>query len=211
MSFLLAIETSSARYGLALGADGAVRYETAQGAEGARDLALMLTEALAQIGASVADIGAIAVDIGPGSLGSLRDGVAFANGLAYARSLPVYPFHSFELLGAVAQRGTSLPVLCTRRANEGLAYAGLYDAGRVTIMRHGALDAIVPQVAKGDTFVLAGAFRELAMPGARVTDSGVEAPLARTMIEIGIAGREARDALSSPALPLTESAAVFRE
>ena len=211
MSLLLAIETSSARYGLALGANGEVRCETVQGAESQRDLALMLTAALAEIDARAADIEAIAVDIGPGSLGSLRDGVAFANGLAYALRRPVYGFLSFELLGAVAQRATQLPVLCTRRANEGLAYVGLYDNGRVARMRHGALERIAPQAAVGDAFALAGSFRELALPGARFVDSGVETPLARTMIEIGVAGRTASDALAAPALPLTENAAVFRE
>jgi hypothetical protein len=123
----------------------------------------------------------------------------------------VYPFFSFELLGAVAQRTAHLPVLCTRRASEGLAYAGLYDDGRVSIMRHGALDDIVREVATGGALALAGSFRELGLPGVRLVDSGVEAPLARTMIEIGIAGRPASDALASPALPLTESAVVFRE
>lgn len=209
MTLLLAIETSSARYGLALGAGDGARFETAQGAEGERDLATMLTHGLGAIGACANDIGAIAVDIGPGSLGSLRDGVSFANGLAYALGRPVYAFLSFELIGAVAHRATGLPVLCTRRANEGRAYAGLYDGARVMRMRHGALDEIVQQVATGAAYALAGSFRDLALPHAQLTDSGVEAPLARTMIELGLAGRDAADALTSPALPLTEAAAIF--
>lgn len=211
MSLLLAIETSSARYGVALGENGDVRYAAAQGADEGRDVALMLEQALGALGATVSDIAAIAVDIGPGSLGSLRDGVAFANGLAYARSLPVFPFLSFELIGAVAWRARELPVLCTRRANEGLAYAGVFDGLRVMRMRHGALDAIVRDVAVGPQYALAGAFRELSLPGVSLADSGVEAPLARTMIEIGVEGRTPSDALRSPALPLTENAAVFHE
>jgi tRNA threonylcarbamoyladenosine biosynthesis protein TsaB len=210
MSLLLAIETSGARYGLALGEGGAVRFETAEGAEGERDLAALLRRGLKAIGAAVSDVGAIAVDVGPGSLGSLRDGVSFANGLAYARALPVFAFQSFELIGAVAHRATGLPVLCVRRANEGLVYAGLHDGARVVHMRHGARDDVVPAVAAGETLALAGSFRDIALPGVRIVDSGVEAPLARTMIELGIAGRAAHDALRAPALPLTESASVFR-
>jgi tRNA threonylcarbamoyladenosine biosynthesis protein TsaB len=210
MSLLLAIETSGARYGLALGAEGRVLFECAEGAENERDLAAMLRGGLETVGADVSKIGAVAVDIGPGSLGSLRDGVAFANGLAYARALPVIAFQSFELIGAVAHRATGLPVLCVRRANEGLVYAGFYDGARVVRMRHGARDDVVPAVADGEALALAGSFRELALPGVRLVDSGVEAPLARKMIELGVAGRAAHDALRSPALPLTESAAAFR-
>lgn len=208
MSLLLAIETSGARYGLALGAAGRVQFECAEGAEGERDLAAMLRRGLAAVGADVSRIGAIAVDIGPGSLGSLRDGVAFANGLAYARAAPVYAFQSFELIGIVAHRATGLPALCVRRANEGLVYAGVYDGARVVGMRHGAREEVAPAVAKGDAFALAGSFRDLDLPGVRLVDSGVEAPLARTMIELGVAGRVAHDALRSPALPLTEATVV---
>lgn len=211
MSLLLAIETSSARYGLALGERGQVRFEMAQGAEEGRDLALMLEAALTDMGAGIADIGAIAVDIGPGSLGSLRDGVAFANGLAYARALPVYPFLSFELVGAVAFHATGMPTLCTRRANEGLAYAGVFDGKRVTTMRHGSLETVARVVANGPRFALAGAFRDLTLPDVELTDSGVQGPTAGTMIEIGVAGRAPTDPLAAPALPLTELAAVFRE
>ncbi|MDX2234294.1 MAG: tRNA (adenosine(37)-N6)-threonylcarbamoyltransferase complex dimerization subunit type 1 TsaB [Hyphomonadaceae bacterium] len=213
----LAVETSQARYALALGRDGAVLFDTLRdlGPDTGRDLGDLLALGLAHVGARAADIGAVAVDIGPGSLGSLRDGVAFTHGLAYARSLPVYAFTSFELIGAAAGATALRPALCTRRANEGLAYAGLYDGGRVVVMRHGERARVVADVAgAGTAFVAAGSFRaETAaqLAHADVADSGVETPAAATMLTLGLAGRMPGDVLRSPVYPLHEGAAVFRE
>ena len=218
MKLTLAIETSSARYGLAIGdEDGAVAFDTWRDLPDdlSRDPAVMLTRALAAIEARVADIGAIAVDIGPGSLGSLRDGVAFANGLAYALSAPVHAFTSFELIGHAARRIAHKPVLCTRRANEGLAYAGVFDGESMTKMRFGRLEDVIGAVAgNGRAFIAAGSFRaETAtlLPGADVLDSGIEGPTPRTMLEIGISGRAASDALRSPVFPLHERSALFHD
>jgi hypothetical protein len=46
---------------------------------------------------------------------------------------------------------------------------------------------------------------------AQVDDSGVESPAATTMLQIGRAGRTPCDALTSPAAPLNERAAVFHD
>lgn len=213
----LAIETSAARCGIALGDADLAAFDSLRdlGDGAGRDLGDLLTQGLGALGRRVADIGAIAVNIGPGSLGSLRDGVAFAHGLAYAAGIPVFPFTSFELMGVAAGGSAARPALCTRRANEGLAYAGVFDGARVRIMRHGALAEIVAEVAgDGRAFVTAGSFRaELAAlaPGAELFDSGVEAPTAATMLAIGLAGRTATDVLASPVFPLHEGAAVFRD
>ena len=215
MKLTLALETSSARYSLALGASGKVLFDTLRDApdDTSRDPSVMLARALQAMEARVGDIEAILVDIGPGSLGSLRDGVAFANGLAYALDTPVFGFTSFELVGHVAQRGAAAPVLCTRRANEGLAYAGVFDAGSVSRMRFGRLEEIVPVVAgEGRAFVAAGSFRaEIAalLPRATVIVTEIETPVARTMLEIGVAGRAPADALKSPVFPLHERSAPF--
>jgi len=207
---ILAIETSAARYGLALGEEGRVRAEVTRAGEG-RDLGDMLREALAATGAAVADIGAVAADIGPGSLGSLRDGVAFANGLAYALRVPVYSFSSFELLAAAVGGDARLPVLCTRRANDGLAYVGLVKEGRLAVLRHGRLEEIAPHVAGAhDALALAGSFRDVAIPGVQVFDTGVEAPEARMMVQIGLAGRAAGHPLTAPVFPITEQDGRFR-
>lgn len=215
MTFTLAIETSSARYAIALGADGEVAFDSVRDFPGdtSRDPSELLSRALAALGKNVRDIGAIAVDVGPGSLGSLRDGVSFANGLAYALGCPVFSYTSFELIGTAASRAA--PVLCTRRANEGLTYAGVFADGRVVRMRFGRLEEIVPLVAgDGRRFVAAGSFRaETAalLPHATVEDSGIEIPDAAMMLRISVAGRTSHHPLSSPAAPLNDRSAVFHD
>ena len=215
MRLTLAIETSSARYAIALGAGGEALFESVRDLPGdtSRDLSDVLTRGLAACGARVADIEQIGVDIGPGSLGSLRDGVSFANGLAYALERPVFAFTSFELIGRLAWRGT--PVLCTRRANEGLAYAGVFDGAHVARMRFGKLEAIVPLVAReGSHFLAAGSFRSESaalLPDAQVEDSGVETPTAAAMLGIGFETRTSHHALTNPVAPLHERSAVFHD
>lgn len=212
----LAVETSAARYGIALGEGRDAAFDSLRdlGEAAGRDLGDLLAQGLERLGATAGDIGAICVDIGPGSLGSLRDGVAFANGLAYARRIPVYAFTSFELVGAAAGATPARPALCTRRANEGLAYAGVYDGARVTVMRHGRLEEIVRAVAGGGTaFTAVGGLRAetlALLAGVDVTDSGVEAPQAATMLALGPGGRAASDPLTSPVFPLHEGVEVFR-
>ncbi len=215
MTLTLAIETSSARYGIALGMNGDVLFDSVRDLAGdtSRDLSDLLARGVGAVGARVADIAAITVDVGPGSLGALRDGVSFANGLAYALERPVYAFSSFELIGHAAWRDA--PVLCTRRANEGLAYAGVFDGARVGRMRFGVLEEIVPLVAgDGRRFTAAGSFRaETAalLANAEVEDSGVEVPAAAAMLRIGSAARAVYDARTSPAAPLNERSAVFHD
>ena len=58
-----------------------------------RDICGVYEEALARSGTTIADISAIAVTQGPGLVGSLLVGVAFAKALAWARDIPVIPVH----------------------------------------------------------------------------------------------------------------------
>ena len=58
-----------------------------------RDICGVVYAALDQAGISLDDVGAIAVTQGPGLVGSLLVGVAFAKSLAWARGLPVIPVH----------------------------------------------------------------------------------------------------------------------
>ena len=211
MKLLLAIETSTAQYGLALGENDVVRAQTLAGPDTSRDLAASLRAILASAGAGIEDIGAIGVDIGPGSLGSLRDGVNFANALAYARGVPAYAFTSFELLGhAVASERR---LLCVRRANEGLAYAGLFEGGAVQKMRWGALADIVRDLAGDAPVECAGALADAAAEvlGARARVVSTDGPRAATLIEIGVSQRSAHDPLRAPALPINERSQVFRD
>lgn len=209
MTLWLALETSTADYGVALGADGAVLCDVIAGPDTPRDLAASVAGLLAHAGAKVGDIAAIGVDIGPGSLGSLRDGINFANALAYAIGAHVYAYTSFELIGAVLR--AEGPVLCARRANEGLAYAGLFEDGAVRRMRRGPLHTIVPELAAGRSVLCAGGLRTeaAALLGARVSDCA--GPRAATMVALGAAGRAPCDPLRAPALPLNERSPVFHD
>jgi N6-L-threonylcarbamoyladenine synthase len=58
-----------------------------------RDICGVVEAALAEAGAGFRDLGAIAVTQGPGLVGSLLVGVAFAKAAAWARGLPVIPVH----------------------------------------------------------------------------------------------------------------------
>lgn len=58
-----------------------------------RDICGVYEEALAEAAVTVDAIGAIAVTQGPGLVGSLLVGVAFAKALAWSRGIPVVPVH----------------------------------------------------------------------------------------------------------------------
>ena len=58
-----------------------------------RDICGVVEKALAEAGATLDDIGAVAVTQGPGLVGSLLVGVAFAKSLAAVRGVPLVPVH----------------------------------------------------------------------------------------------------------------------
>ena len=58
-----------------------------------RDICGVVEAALGTAGASLAEVGAVAVTQGPGLVGSLLVGVAFAKAFAWARGIPVDPVH----------------------------------------------------------------------------------------------------------------------
>jgi N6-L-threonylcarbamoyladenine synthase len=58
-----------------------------------RDICGVVEAALAEAGAGFSDLAAIAVTQGPGLVGSLLVGVAFAKAAAWARGIPVIPVH----------------------------------------------------------------------------------------------------------------------
>jgi len=58
-----------------------------------RDICGVVEAALADAGATTADVDAVAVTQGPGLVGSLLVGVSFAKAFAWARNVPVVPVH----------------------------------------------------------------------------------------------------------------------
>src|SRR3954463_7828726 len=58
-----------------------------------RDICGVFEAALAEASGTLEDIGAVAVTQGPGLVGSLLVGIAFAKALAWSRGIPVVPVH----------------------------------------------------------------------------------------------------------------------
>jgi N6-L-threonylcarbamoyladenine synthase len=58
-----------------------------------RDICGVVDRALEQAGIGYADLGAVAVTQGPGLVGSLLVGVAFAKSVAWSRNIPLIPVH----------------------------------------------------------------------------------------------------------------------
>jgi len=91
---LLILDLSSALYvGLWDGSRVAAFRIRPQGTRGENALAL-IDECLAEAGIDPGDLAALAVGIGPGSFTGIRVCGALAQGLAFPRRLPLYPFSS---------------------------------------------------------------------------------------------------------------------
>jgi tRNA threonylcarbamoyladenosine biosynthesis protein TsaB len=221
VTLTLAIDTSSMEYGIAL----CTRREIVAHRSVRRDdpsfqgLGELVTSCLGAAGGGFADVERIAVDVGPGYLGSVRVGVSYANGLAFSLGRMVLPVDSLRLLareaaesgGAGGIGGTA--ILCLRQAGGGDAYAGLFRAGAPPRLRHGRLASVVTALAGDLTEVaVAGAFRPAVgelLPNAKVKDTGVDHPTVLTLARLVTAG-EADPAAPAPfASPLDDSSPVF--
>ncbi len=99
---LLALDTSTRRIGVALYDAAQVLFETmwTSNFHHTVELAPAVQRALRHAGRSMDDVQAVAVAVGPGSFTSLRSGLAFAKGLALARSLPLIGVPSLDFLAA---------------------------------------------------------------------------------------------------------------
>lgn len=122
---ILGIETSSKIGGLALVEDGEVA------AEGNIDTHLshsaylipQLDSLLEKAGWKIGDLEGIGVGLGPGSFTGLRVGLAVAQGIAFAREIPLAGVSSFETLvrGATSSTGDVRPIMDARRGRVYLA------------------------------------------------------------------------------------------
>lgn len=190
MSLVLVIETSSRPYGVILGNEGNVLFDSSEDLNfrDNRDIPFLVASGLKRISKRASDIELIAVNIGPGGLSSIRAGVSFVNGLAFGLKIPVCPFTSFELMGFEAWEKCRLPILCTARATEGNAYIGLYDNKNVSIMRFGLLGNVVKEATSGlNEFAVAGAYIDEVQKlfnGIEVHDSGIKTGQAKNFIKM---------------------------
>jgi tRNA threonylcarbamoyladenosine biosynthesis protein TsaB len=90
-----------------------------------------LEAALAEAGGSFSALARIVVGVGPGSFTGIRIAMAFAQGLAFPRSLPLHGFTSLSALLLSGPASLSGPVVAAIPANSGCFYAatGLEDPG----------------------------------------------------------------------------------
>ena len=127
----LFLQTSSGQPSLVLW-ENRVVFEANYGQMQRLDYGTELGKALESASRTLVDISEIIVDIGPGRLGSTRTAVAFANGLSYARSLPIVPLNSFIMLGAYAEATHGKPCLILRSAARKQYHWGLVQGGKIT-------------------------------------------------------------------------------
>ncbi|NOR64363.1 MAG: hypothetical protein GQ535_17980 [Rhodobacteraceae bacterium] len=127
----LFLQSSSGQPSLVLW-ENRVIFEVNYGQMRRLDYGTELGKALESASRTLSDISEIIVDIGPGRLGSTRTAVAFANGLGYARGLPIVPLNSFIMLGAYAEASFGKPCLILRSAARKQYHWGLVQAGKLT-------------------------------------------------------------------------------
>ena len=110
---LLAVDTSTPQIGLAL-YDGARVLGESIWTSPARhtvELAPAVVDLLKHSGIRIDQIKALGVAIGPGSFTSLRVGLSFIKGLAYARFLPTIGINTLDVVAA-SQPLSSRPLVC---------------------------------------------------------------------------------------------------
>ena len=97
--------------------------------DGSAELTAMLADGLSKAGKDIADIGEIVVDLGPGGLTSTRSGIAFANGLAFARDIKIVGVNSMDLMVLQAGCEPQDHVIAARRSNDGNYFMGFFSNG----------------------------------------------------------------------------------
>ena len=127
---LLAIDTSTARIGLALYDGTSVPGEFAwnSGLHHTQELAPAVADLLRRVDMKMEVVTAVGVALGPGSFTSLRVGLAFVKGLVLARHVPVIGIPTLDIVAAavpLSERRLAALV----QAGRGRLALGWYQAG----------------------------------------------------------------------------------
>lgn len=125
---VLGIETATSDLGVAVvGSHGVeAEYRIRRGRAHSEHLGPAIVRILDDLQIELDAIEGIAVSSGPGSFTGVRIGMALAQGLAYARSIPLAGVMTLEALAHAA--GQFCPVVCAAvAAGRGLVYAALFD------------------------------------------------------------------------------------
>lgn len=217
MSLTLAIETSSLNYGVVIGAEQQVLIhgECPHDHPSFQSIGELTASLVAEVGAKLGDISRIGLDVGPGSLSSVRAGVAYANGLAFSLGVPVYGVSSLELMAAEVLAHGDLPVICLRKSQGGNVYAGLFTRLGPPALRYGQLRQTIAELA-GDAqdLCVAGAYSSAvrdALPRSLVHVTGIDVPSVLTLYRILTDPNWEIGQPTALATPLTEAAAVFHQ
>ena len=131
----------------------------------AERLMAVIDAALAEAGATHAELDAIAVSVGPGSFTGVRVGVAAARGLARALKIPAIGVTTLEALAReAAQPGRT--VVAKIEAGRGQAYVASFSAEGVPTFGPAALaleaaDALIRDMA-GETLLATGKTADIA-------------------------------------------------
>ncbi len=196
MSLLLAVESSSNEYRVVLGRDGVAIFDSAVDKcdLSFRTLGGLLECGLAAAGAPANEIKGMAINVGPGSLTFVRAGISFVNALAFSLKVGIYPFNWFEIIAEQTRETTELPVVCAVPASNDNAYVGLIRGESVEIMRFGRVHEALAKVSDGlGDVAVAGRIRHrlaTLLGEARVVDTGIENPDARTLLRLAWTNRD---------------------
>ncbi|MBX6721832.1 MAG: tRNA (adenosine(37)-N6)-threonylcarbamoyltransferase complex dimerization subunit type 1 TsaB [Dactylosporangium sp.] len=210
MSIVLALDTASGRYSAAVASAGAVVSHRVVDRTEVDDVGSVARSVLDEAGLRLPEVTLIAVCTGPGNLAAVRNGVAYANGLAFSLGLPIFAASSLQLLAFAAARDADTEVLAVRPSAAGTIYAGMFRGSSLQQLVYGAAADVVKQLTAGrDTIVVAGRSRpsvaELAtIP---VVESGIVDSDAPTLCRF-LVSRPEPD-LVSTARPLTETSPEF--
>ena len=193
---VLGIDTATSSAGVALRGDGGplASASIVGGRRHAEVVMPLVQELCERTGTAVADIEAVAVDVGPGLFTGLRVGLATANALGLALSVPVVGVTSLDVLAHPQRRRPGrLAILVDARRGE--VYWALYEADGAQLheLRGPAVappDAVaaalvgspVPVLAVGDG---AWRYRELISSVAEVAGPGEMWPSAEVVAEMG--------------------------
>jgi tRNA threonylcarbamoyladenosine biosynthesis protein TsaB len=121
---LVCFETSTARSSIAIAAQGQII--TYQEFDQTQALASNFQALLRQSGCAIHDLTGVAVSAGPGSYTGLRIGAAFAKGLAFSLSLPLFAVDTLRLMAASIQSDLpKCPMMDARRME---VYTALLDS-----------------------------------------------------------------------------------
>ena len=127
---LLAIDTSTARIGLALydGISVPGEFVWHSGLHHTQELAPGLAELLRRVDIKMDAVTALGVALGPGSFTSLRVGLAFVKGLVLARHIPVVGISTLDVVAAAVPL-SDRRLAAVVQAGRGRLALGWYIAG----------------------------------------------------------------------------------